>query len=242
MSVSFAHALNDKVTNPEYQRIRHWRFDNRNDFFFQAEDGIRDHCVTGVHTCALPISIFAFSLSEAFTLLFWNIGLVDLILQKSKVNASDKEKANIEREADGSEGSDDGFEKIKRSEAKEENDEYAETEDYDILNLDLPDWDYCFTPLHHAIFSGHLTVVQRLVEEGADVTIPVKIPRAPNDAPYSVKNQTLFPIVLCANTEHGLSIAQFLVRSGVSSQSDSTSTTALHMLVSAKHLDLVKLL
>ena len=25
--------------------------------FFQAEDGIRDHCVTGVQTCALPISI-----------------------------------------------------------------------------------------------------------------------------------------------------------------------------------------
>src|SRR5215204_7422446 len=26
------------------------------DFFFQAEDGIRDPCVTGVQTCALPIS------------------------------------------------------------------------------------------------------------------------------------------------------------------------------------------
>src|SRR5437588_5589702 len=25
-------------------------------FFFQAKDGIRDHCVTGVQTCALPIS------------------------------------------------------------------------------------------------------------------------------------------------------------------------------------------
>src|SRR5260221_9329587 len=25
-------------------------------FFFQAEDGIRDHCVTGDQTCALPIS------------------------------------------------------------------------------------------------------------------------------------------------------------------------------------------
>ena len=25
-------------------------------FFFQAADGIRDHCVTGVQTCALPIS------------------------------------------------------------------------------------------------------------------------------------------------------------------------------------------
>src|SRR5438132_2395982 len=28
-------------------------------FFFQAEDGIRDHCVTGVQTCALPIFKFA---------------------------------------------------------------------------------------------------------------------------------------------------------------------------------------
>src|SRR5260221_9394843 len=26
-------------------------------FVFQAEDGIRDHCVTGVQTCALPIYI-----------------------------------------------------------------------------------------------------------------------------------------------------------------------------------------
>ena len=26
-------------------------------FFFQAEDGIRDDLVTGVQTCALPISV-----------------------------------------------------------------------------------------------------------------------------------------------------------------------------------------
>src|SRR5260221_10013165 len=31
----------------------YWRFNLP--FFFQAEDGIRDHCVTGVQTCALPI-------------------------------------------------------------------------------------------------------------------------------------------------------------------------------------------
>src|SRR2546430_12888134 len=29
-------------------------------FFFQAEDGIRDLTVTGVQTCALPISVDAF--------------------------------------------------------------------------------------------------------------------------------------------------------------------------------------
>src|SRR3712207_4207154 len=34
-------------------------------FFFQAEDGIRDHCVTGVQTCALPIlPVATFSLVQ----------------------------------------------------------------------------------------------------------------------------------------------------------------------------------
>src|SRR2546430_5940668 len=33
-------------------------------FFFQAEDGIRDLTVTGVQTCALPISIVAESISS----------------------------------------------------------------------------------------------------------------------------------------------------------------------------------
>src|SRR5947208_8370062 len=33
-------------------------------FFFQAEDGIRDDLVTGVQTCALPISEFARLLGE----------------------------------------------------------------------------------------------------------------------------------------------------------------------------------
>src|SRR5438034_10289116 len=44
-------------------------------FFFQAEDGIRDHCVTGVQTCALPICLMRAAVrastssrsSEAFT-------------------------------------------------------------------------------------------------------------------------------------------------------------------------------
>src|SRR5205823_8310149 len=37
-------------------------------FFFQAEDGIRDKLVTGVQTCALPISVLgiAFGLIGAF--------------------------------------------------------------------------------------------------------------------------------------------------------------------------------
>src|SRR5207302_3070487 len=33
-------------------------------FFFQAEDGIRDFHVTGVQTCALPISVLSDTLKE----------------------------------------------------------------------------------------------------------------------------------------------------------------------------------
>src|SRR2546430_9682484 len=33
-------------------------------FFFQAEDGIRDLTVTGVQTCALPISVPVFEVAE----------------------------------------------------------------------------------------------------------------------------------------------------------------------------------
>src|SRR5688500_19554108 len=35
-------------------------------FFFQAEDGIRDYKVTGVQTCALPISRWPFVCRPAF--------------------------------------------------------------------------------------------------------------------------------------------------------------------------------
>src|SRR2546425_5175557 len=37
-------------------------------FFFQAEDGIRDKLVTGVQTCALPISTIAFGFTPAAAL------------------------------------------------------------------------------------------------------------------------------------------------------------------------------
>src|SRR5436190_689877 len=43
-------------------------------FFFQAEDGIRDHCVTGVQTCALPISVG----------LGWTLDVGGLILRDTK--------------------------------------------------------------------------------------------------------------------------------------------------------------
>src|SRR3989441_9813032 len=43
-------------------------------FFFQAEDGIRDKLVTGVQTCALPISVF----NTVGSVWYLRSGIVDL--------------------------------------------------------------------------------------------------------------------------------------------------------------------
>src|SRR5437762_8992410 len=51
-------------------------------FFFQAEDGIRDTSVTGVQTCALPISIA--DAGHAF--------LVELVIEEGAVVADHEEE------------------------------------------------------------------------------------------------------------------------------------------------------
>src|SRR2546429_2821579 len=43
-------------------------------FFFQAEDGIRDVAVTGVQTCALPISLLGFPPGPGLPLFFFELG------------------------------------------------------------------------------------------------------------------------------------------------------------------------
>src|SRR2546430_13182157 len=48
-------------------------------FFFQAEDGIRDLTVTGVQTCALPISYIGLTLRGMPSDIYAQIGLVMLI-------------------------------------------------------------------------------------------------------------------------------------------------------------------
>src|SRR5207245_3185679 len=53
-----------------YSYFQTWQVGRRS-FFFQAEDGIRDATVTGVQTCALPISsdrVFYFTSSGAWKL------------------------------------------------------------------------------------------------------------------------------------------------------------------------------
>src|ERR1022692_2801004 len=50
-------------------------------FFFQAEDGIRDYKVTGVQTCALPISATTETYPLFFRLDFWHSAVVHVSAQ-----------------------------------------------------------------------------------------------------------------------------------------------------------------
>src|SRR5260221_1585087 len=52
-------------------------------FFFQAEDGIRDHCVTGVQTCALPIYVVYLTPSPREAKSMLQIFLAELNQQKT---------------------------------------------------------------------------------------------------------------------------------------------------------------
>jgi ankyrin repeat protein len=176
-----------------------------------------------------------------------NTGLLETILKKSKANEEEKDKrgdTTDTTDAENSSDSDGGFEKIKRSEAREELDEFAEPEDDDILDVNLPDWDCCLNPLHYAILQGHVSVVKILLANGVDPTLAIKIPRAPPGfSTYSgVGKQTIFPIVLCAYPDNGIEIARLIFSPGISSRSDFNSSTALHALASLKRVDIVKFL
>ena len=77
-------------------------------FFFQAEDGIRDHCVTGVQTCALPIflSTNAYSKIQPTDVASGpNLGLTPLgRLSPAKFSASNtRERARSEERRVGKE-------------------------------------------------------------------------------------------------------------------------------------------
>src|SRR5947207_3863544 len=60
--------------------------------FFQAEDGIRDHCVTGVQTCALPIFVVevAFVAGERFALTQHVLAIAEHVLRQGESLACDE--------------------------------------------------------------------------------------------------------------------------------------------------------
>src|SRR5206468_7183013 len=67
-------------------------------FFFQAEDGIRDLIVTGVQTCALPISFISFNFPSGLVL-YW---LVNNLLSMAQQWRSEERRVGKECRSRGS--------------------------------------------------------------------------------------------------------------------------------------------
>jgi ankyrin repeat protein len=150
-----------------------------------------------------------------------NIGLLEILLesQKAKMAQSEGEEepgpSNPDKSKDPSHP--DGF-----------------------LDLNLPDWGFCFTPLHYAIFNGHDAIVERLIAEGASKTQPVSLPYL--QKPSNSTTQLVHPMVLAAHPPNGVTIAKHLIHSGVSMKWDGVATTVFHMVVQSGNTELVKFL
>ena len=70
-------------------------------FFFQAEDGIRDHCVTGVQTCALPIfgnATCTATTTSAVVVLADGVGMSvdDFVVNTTRDNRSEERRVGKE--------------------------------------------------------------------------------------------------------------------------------------------------
>src|SRR5436190_9927103 len=67
-------------------------------FFFQAEDGIRDHCVTGVQTCALPILKDDFDIEPYWSNTLFKQGTELVALQRDNLELCNLAPADISKQ------------------------------------------------------------------------------------------------------------------------------------------------
>ena len=99
----------------------------------------------------------------------------------------------------------------------------------DILDVNIPDWDYGFTPLGYAVVHGHLDVVDQLLVAGSDPLRPVK------------SNSNQIPIVhplsltvLTKDEDVACKIAERLIQAGaVSSTADTELMSVFLRIVTA---------
>jgi ankyrin repeat protein len=107
----------------------------------------------------------------------------------------------------------------------------------DILDINVVDWDFMYSPLSHAIVAGHAGVVDVLIRAGADVTTPFK-----KGATWA--QVTFYPLALTLLTEDkkaACAIAERLLENGAScTAADESLKTVFHQAVLAKNVDLVK--
>lgn len=174
-------------------------------------------------------------------------------VMKDKEEDSDDSSSSGE---DDDNGSDDSFSKIHRSDAgsvqaptvttsgfvkvdlSETIDGDNDTVVDDIYDINITDWDYLMTPLHHAILGEHTDVIETLVSDfGADVRKPVL--KRDHDQGWHTSNALLnLVLALKLSEEKRYDILATLLKLGASStqatlNQDGSKTSALNYLVSS---------
>lgn len=143
-----------------------------------------------------------------------------------EVDAKSEDIGDDDEEDEKDDEEDDDYEVVNREDANDgtvadanipEDDE----DEPDILDVNIPDWDYGFTPLGYAIVHGHLDVVDQLLVAESDPLQPVK--SNSHDIPI------VHPLALTVLTEDedvACKIAERLIQAGA------TSSTADRALMS----------
>ncbi|KAI0824362.1 ankyrin [Trametes gibbosa] len=106
----------------------------------------------------------------------------------------------------------------------------------DVIDVNMPDWDFAFTPLHYAVAFGSVAAVDELLVSGADAKLATKADRytAP---PWHVLTAT----ALTRDVDAACNIAKKLFAHGaVSSEADDNLFTILHKIVCAGRPALVE--
>ncbi|KAJ7775633.1 ankyrin repeat protein [Mycena maculata] len=104
----------------------------------------------------------------------------------------------------------------------------------DVFEINLPDWDFSFTALAHAIVSGSAPVVEALLNAGADVKLASQSKGSPN----AILPLTL--TILGDDDERICKIAERLILVGASSSAaDTAMRTIFHRAVLANKPNLV---
>ena len=140
---------------------------------------------------------------------------------KDKEDAKSEDIGDDEDEDEDEDGGSDGYEVINREEANDgvgadANIPEDDGDEPDILDVNIPDWDYGLTPLGYAIVHGHLDVVDQLLVAESDPLQPVK--SNSHDIPIV---HPLSLTVLTEDEDIACKIAERLIQAGaVSSTAD----------------------
>ncbi|KAI0337566.1 ankyrin [Trametopsis cervina] len=103
-----------------------------------------------------------------------------------------------------------------------------ESEEPDVFEIDVQDWDYALSPLHYAITSGSIATLDLLIASGANTKLVAKIP-----SPYgNTYGHSLMLTAVTEDEDTACLIAEKLLATGVvTSEADENLATVLHRMI-----------